>query len=305
MFEIQKSNALPPFQRIAPAKLGMADAEQKTPQFRHISDIDVWLTKDRNYFIFILLSVFCGFFALDHIYLRSFETAFQKILYNFFGLGIWYIWDLCQIFTDGKKVQTEGLSSPFDWTQGIARGVFGDPNAEQKYAPEKSYIIWAFLTVFGGFLALDKFYLGDYIHGFTKLISIFSPIFLFGILWVWWDAIHAIFMTKDTLSGKISLPLPLSWFGYNETDAGIFLPSKPKSAGGISGIAQAIAGITPKQQVNMAYLLGIKPLGDAIGGLTAKVKSLEAKATAGPAALASAAAGASGPSAIAEAIKTA
>ena len=52
----------------------MADAKH----FRHISDIDVWLTPDRNYFTFIMLSVFLGFFALDHIYLRSFDTAFQE-----------------------------------------------------------------------------------------------------------------------------------------------------------------------------------------------------------------------------------
>jgi hypothetical protein len=257
----------------------MAEAEQSTPKFRHISDIDVWLTPDRNYFVFILLSVFCGFFALDHFYLRSFDTAFQKLIYNFFGLGIWYWWDVVQIFTEGKRVQDEGLSSPFDWIQGIGRGVFVAPGTETKYAPQKSYIIWAFLAMFGGFFALDKFYLGDYLHAFSKLISIFSPIFLFGLLWVAWDAFHAFFMTKETISGKISLPIPLTWFGFNETDGSIFLPGKEKQSGGISAIAQAIAGAPLKQWINLGTLMGLPQLASATKGLTGKLQTLQTKAS--------------------------
>jgi hypothetical protein len=264
----------------APTKLGMAEAEQETPKFRHISDIDVWLTPDRNYFTFILLSVFCGFFALDHVYLRSFDTAFQKVLYNFFGLGIWYWWDMCQIFTEGKRVQSDGLTSPFDWIQGIGRGVFATSGVENKYMPEKSYIIWAFLAIFGGFFALDKFYLGDYIHAFTKLISIFSPIFLFGILWVAWDAFHAFFMTKETIANKISLPIPLTWFGYNETDGSVFLPSAAKKdAGAISAIAQVISGVPIKQWINLGTLAGFGPLADAAKQLTGKLGDLKEKAS--------------------------
>lgn len=266
---------------IATAKLGMAEADVNKPKFRHISDVDVWLTPDRNYLLFICLSVFCGFFALDHIYLRSYPTAFQKIALNFLGLGIWYFWDLVQIFTDGKKVQTEGLSSPLDWIQGIGRGVFADPNTESKYVPEKSYIIWTFLTIFGGFLALDKFYLGDYIHGFTKMLTVFFPLLtLFGLLWVGWDMFHAVFMTKETIAGKISLPIPLTWFGYNETDGGIFLPTEPKAAGGVSGIAQAIAGISEAQKINLLAMTGLPALAGTFGKFTSKINQLSDKASA-------------------------
>jgi len=256
----------------------MAEAEQTAPKFRHISDIDVWLTPDRNYFVFLCLSVFCGFFALDHIYLRSFDTAFQKIMYNFLGLGIWYWWDICQIFTEGKKVQATGLSSPFDWTQGIGRGVFATAETENKFVPEKSYIIWAFLAIFGGFFALDKFYLGDYFHAVSKIISIFSPVFLFGLLWVAWDAFHAFFMTKETISGNISLPLPLTWIGYNETDGSIFLPSAPKKAG-VSAIAQVISGVPMKQWINFGALAGLGPLVSSVKGLTGKLDQLKEKAS--------------------------
>jgi TM2 domain-containing membrane protein YozV len=207
---------------------------EDSKHFRHISDIDVWLTPDRNYFIFILLSVFFGFFALDHIYLRSFDTAFQKILYNFFGLGFWYFWDLIQIFTDGTKVSKDGLNGPFDWIQGIGRGVFAHgAEKDNDFVPKKSYIIWAFLAIFGGFFALDKFYLGNYWHGVLKLFSVFSIFILFGVFWVAWDAFHAFFMTKDVLSGKISLPFPVNLFGLGETDGTIFLPQKSEGGGGL------------------------------------------------------------------------
>jgi TM2 domain-containing membrane protein YozV len=276
----------------------MAEAEVNKPKFRHISDVDVWLTPDRNYLLFICLSVFCGFFALDHIYLRSYQTAFQKISLNFWGLGLWYFWDLIQIFTDGRKVQTEGLSSPFDWVQGIGRGIFADPNAENKYTPEKSYIIWTFLTIFGGFLALDKFYLGDYFHGITKILTVFFPLFtLFGLLWVGWDMFHAIFMAKETIVGKISLPMPLTWFGYNETDGGIFLPTEPKAAG-VSGIASAIAGISEAQTINLLAMTGIPALAGTVGKFTAKINQLSAKASAVTDAASSMASAAANPAAL-------
>lgn len=281
-FLLYKERARITLDNIAPAKLGMAEADANKSKFRHISDVDVWLIPDRNYLVFICLSVFCGFFALDHIYLRSFQTAFQKVSLNFMGLGIWYFWDLIQIFTDGRKVQTEGLSSPFDWVQGIGRGIFADPNAEYKYVSEKSYIIWAFLTIFGGFFALDKFYLGDYIHGFVKMISVFVVI---GWFWVGWDAFHAVFMTKETIADKISLPPPLTWFGFNETDGGIFLPAEKKAAG-ISGIASAIAGISEAQKINLLAMTGIPALASSIGKFTSKVNKLGDKASAGVASLA-------------------
>ena len=42
-------------------------------KFVHLmSDVEVWKHPDRNYTIFIILSILFGFFGVDHIYLRSF-----------------------------------------------------------------------------------------------------------------------------------------------------------------------------------------------------------------------------------------
>jgi TM2 domain-containing membrane protein YozV len=263
----------------------MADAKH----FRHISDIDVWLTPDRNYFVFILLSVFCGFFALDHFYLRSFDSAAQKLAYNFFGLGIWYFWDLIQIFTENTKVRNEGLSSPFDWTQGIGRGVFAAPGQESGTAPQKSYILWAFLAIFGGFFALDKFYLGETNHAIVKLVSVFSGILtLFGVFWVAWDAAHAFFMTKSVLSDKISLPFPLTYLGFEETSGAVFLPGGTQTEGGgwfdwwpfkagNSKFFGAISGKGPDVVKAAIRLVTVGPIIDGISSLKETVETAAAE----------------------------
>lgn len=256
----------------------MAEAEQSI--FRHISDVDVWGTRDRNFFTFLLLSIFGGFFALDHIYLRSYPTAVQKVALNFFGFGLWYFWDLLQLFTEGQTVREKGLSSPFDWTQGIGRGVFSEPeDRKNPVLAAKSYILWSFLAIFGGFFALDKFYIGDYWHGLVKLVSIFSPIFLFGFLWVGWDAFHAFFMTKDVLSGAISLPPPLTWFGFSETPGQIFLPGGVDQNGGsgISGIAKSIMGMSSDKVENMVGLITTAPLMSVVSKFTNKLDELKSK----------------------------
>jgi TM2 domain-containing membrane protein YozV len=179
----------------------------------HISDVETWENPDRNYFIFVVLSVLLGFVGADHFYLRSFGTGAKKLVMNFLTLGLWYWWDLIQIFKDGKKVRREGLNSPFDWIRGIGRGVFSDESLESaKFAPKKSYLTYAFLAIFFGWLGMDKFYLGNTWQGIVKVISCFNIfLFLFGWLWVVWDAVHAFFMTDTILREGVTTPLPYSF----------------------------------------------------------------------------------------------
>jgi TM2 domain-containing membrane protein YozV len=185
---------------------------------KHISDVDTWGHPDRNYYIFLALTLFTGFFGFDHFYLRSFGTGTQKLLINVVFLGFWYIWDIIQVIKDGKKVRTEGLASPLDWVQGIGRGVFrksGEEGAAQaeKYAAPKSYLLYAILAIVFGWFGADKFYLGYTWQGLAKLFSVFNIfLFLFGILWVAWDGIQAFFMTDSLLKDGIKAPFPYTFF---------------------------------------------------------------------------------------------
>jgi hypothetical protein len=150
-------------------------------------------------------------------------------------LGIWYFWDLIQIFHDGKKVRAEGLSSPLDWIKGIGRGVFPTLEQEGKFEAPKSYLIYTFLTVCFGWLGADKFYIGNGWHGILKLFSTLNIfLFLIGIVWVLWDAFHAIFMTKSIVNGNITAPLPFSLFA-GPTDGRELFMVKEKAGGESSG----------------------------------------------------------------------
>jgi TM2 domain-containing membrane protein YozV len=195
-------------------------------QPHHISDVDVWKGADRNFYVFAILSILFGFIGFDHFYLRSFGTGTQKALFNFATLGLWYWWDLAQILTDGKTVRKEGLTSPFDWIRGIGRGVFsplpdisrsqqqGGADAQPSTFPaQKSYLIYAILAIFLGWLGADKFYLGYFGQGLAKLLSCFNIfLFLFGWLWVVWDSVFAFFFTADVMKNGVKPPLPYSFF---------------------------------------------------------------------------------------------
>ena len=199
----------------------------------HVSNVNAWGGHpDRNYYIFIAISIVFGFLGLDHFYLRSFETGVKKFIVNIFGLGIWYFWDILQIVSDGKAIREEGLSSPLDWIKGIGRGTFVEPtllkkvqmggsrdsqsqeptNEQPVFSARKSYLLYAFLAIFFGWLGLDKFYMGAFGQGFVKLISCFNIfLFLFGWVWVLWDSFHAFFMTESVLQNGITVPLPYSF----------------------------------------------------------------------------------------------
>ena len=171
---------------------------------------------DRNYYVFMVLSIVLGFFGVDHFYLRSFETGFKKFFVNILGLGIWYIWDIIQIASDGPKIRKEGLSSPFDWIRGIGYGAFMEPNLFKPqtggFSAQKSYLLYAFLAIFLGCFGFDKFYMGYIWQGLAKLLSCFNIfLFLFGWIWVFWDAFHAFFLTKTVLEEGITPPMPYNF----------------------------------------------------------------------------------------------
>ena len=204
----------------------------------HISDVDTWKHADRNYFVFVILSVLFGLLGADHFYLRSFHTGMMKIVFNIFTLGMWHYWDLIQIVYDGRKIREEGLTSPFDWICGIGRGVFTSAKTDaesKKYVAEKSYLLYAILAIFLGFVGADKFYMGEMWQGIAKVLSVFNIfLFLFGFIWVLWDSFHALFMTKSILENGIVAPMPFSFFFDKPISGKAFLvnhladPNKPQ-----------------------------------------------------------------------------
>lgn len=238
----------------------------------HISDVDTWGNPDRNYYVFVAISVLLGFIGFDHFYLRSFGTGTQKLLVNCITLGFWYLWDLIQVFKDGQKIRKDGLNSPLDWIQGIGRGTFtplpSDSEATEEasepkqdggackpkananipqFEAKKSYLIYAFLSVCLGWLGADKFYMGETWQGVAKVLSCFNIfLFLFGWAWVIWDAVHAFFMTDSIMENGISVPMPYSFVFHNKICPSVFKvvpfdpnappPKEEKKSGGFGSL---------------------------------------------------------------------
>lgn len=191
---------------------------QNGVNFHHISDVGTWKHPDRSFWIFMALSIFTGFLGLDHFYLRSNETAIKKIIVNIAGLGFWYFYDIIQILTEAKKIRKEGLSSPLDWIQGIGRGMFVSKKTKEEqekgptFSAPKSYLLYTILAIVFGIFGVDKFYLGYRFQGIVKVASVFSIFFtIFGLTWVIYDAVMAIFFTKNIMEKGISTPPPFNF----------------------------------------------------------------------------------------------
>jgi TM2 domain-containing membrane protein YozV len=203
-----------------------SDNTQTDPVPHHVSDVDTWGHPDRNYYVFVALTFFLGFFGLDHVYLRSYDTATKKLLMNVLGFGMWYVWDLIQVSREGQLIRKEGLNSPLDWIRGIGRGTFvplpsdGAQEGGKQYAAPKSYVMYTVLAILLGFVGADKFYIGKTWQGVAKVFSVFNIfLFMFGLLWVAWDGFNAFFRTPSVLKDGISVPFPYNFLFRDTVDA--------------------------------------------------------------------------------------
>jgi len=151
-----------------------------------------------SYNVLMGLSVLGGFFALDHLYLRSPITFLAKIIINFLCFGIWWIYDATQVVFNSHAVKLFGLGVPGLGPQGIAAGVFANPVADKKHM---MFFIYSLSLFFGGAFGLDSFIMGDNRTGFIRLICLISVI-LAPVALGWWayKLFNFFVYTKDVIS---------------------------------------------------------------------------------------------------------
>lgn len=135
-----------------------------------------------SYNTFLALSVLGGFFALDHLYLRSPLTFLAKILVNLFGFGIWWIYDAVRAVFDTDTIKVYGLSVPGMGPYGIAAGVLANPEHSKKHW---RFFMYAAALFFGGIFGLDSFVVGDRRTGIIRLLSMVSFILMPVALGIW------------------------------------------------------------------------------------------------------------------------
>jgi len=160
----------------------------------NISNISDGNPGQLSYNTYLKLSVIGGFFALDHLYLRSPLTGFAKIFVNIVFFGAWWIYDASHAFFNSDIIKVFGLSIPGLGPQGIGAGCLSDePNKKHM-----SFLIYGIALLFGGLFGLDSFITGDKVSGgiriFCLMTAIFSPV---AIIWWLFNIFKFVFQTKD------------------------------------------------------------------------------------------------------------
>jgi len=148
-----------------------------------------------------------AFLCLDHFYVRSPYTGVAKVL-TAGGLGIWWAWDLFQLFFEKERVIRYGMTTPGDFITGIAQGMITD---KTYYSQRMPSIITALGSVFGflGFMHMSAgqmtaglrilfiqcmtilcitiswYYSTSKWAGLTGFLSVFFGLGSIAIIWLW------------------------------------------------------------------------------------------------------------------------
>jgi TM2 domain-containing membrane protein YozV len=135
-----------------------------------------------SYDVLLGLSVLGGFFALDHLYLRSPTTFLAKFVVNIFTFGVWWLYDATQVVFNRDVVKLYGLSIPGWGPTGIGAGVLAKEVPDKKHM---RFLLYSVALFFGGLIGLDSFVVGDRQTGIIRLLSALSFIFL-PLALLWW-----------------------------------------------------------------------------------------------------------------------
>lgn len=208
-------------------------------ELTEVSSVSFWKERDRSFWIFTILTVFGGLIGLDHIYLRSFNTAIFKIIVNVLFLGAWFIWDIVQLITDHTDIAENGLRLPFaPYDNRVGAGVISSPTSASLPSrittpPTTSIFIYMILALMPitGFIGIDRWYAGSWLTGIVKLIW---NLCLFGS-WYFYDIFNIFFREKTILTNGLINPPP---FGSTVIAKGDFLPTSGTSPASTSIFGQ-------------------------------------------------------------------
>jgi len=173
-----------------------------------------------SYNVFLILSLFGGFFALDHLYLRSPMTFAAKFVVNLLFFGIWWAWDAAQALFNEPTVRIYGLSIPGFGPKAIGAGVLAQEIPDKKHM---RFFTYGLALIFGGLIGLDSFLVSQTEFGLFRLICTITIIFMPISIFEWAYKMYKFFFnTKDVVNehsgyfGAVSSPSAFanlsSWF---------------------------------------------------------------------------------------------
>jgi hypothetical protein len=235
------------------------------------------------------LTLVGGYFALDHLYLRSPLSFIAKILVNVAFFGIWYIYDILQITFNKDVVKLFGLSIPGYGPAGIGAGVLGADKPDKNHT---AFFVYTLGLIFGGLFGLDSFITGHKKTGFIRIILLFSFILTpVAIIWYLMNILKLFFNTNSVIkenSEYFGFPKPVE---IKESMISRFLDKIPIISSianfikdPIEPIRSAVAAVeAPIKNIvedaalplKMAVQEGAQPIANAITGVTSVITTGE------------------------------
>lgn len=230
---------------------------------------DYWGGSWYPYWTLMLITVLGGGLALDHLWLRSPQSALLKIIVNVCTFGLWYFYDVIQIFKDKNVVMKHGLSAPFIGPLGIGAGVFRDtdPSGPSGKSPFRFLAYLILLALPFGF---DFLVAGDTNGALAKFLgTIFFLMLPVTFLWGMVNLCRAWLFPQSVFEKGTYRMFPFSWF-MDSYGPSVLGPKSIPSAlnqpdacdpGGAKGFWRNLIGFLPPilQAAVNGLLPGVQP----------------------------------------------
>ena len=188
-----------------------------------------------------------GFFGLDHLLLRSPQTAFAKFITNILTLGLWYWYDVIQVFQDMDFIKQYGYTFPIKGPVGLGVGIVGDtsgPTAAPKGTPSP-FMFLAYMALLFAPFGMSNFLAGDFQGGTAKFfLTFFIFTTILGLLWSFYSLLFASFNTQKLLTQGVDRFFPATL---------ILPPFGPSPALTIPGVTKAEEALEEDSIFTKAY----------------------------------------------------
>jgi len=243
------------------------------------------------YWVMMIFTAFplTGFFGLDHLLFRSPSTALSKCVTNIFTLGLWYMYDIVQVFTDKKFVKEYGFSKPMSGPAGLGLDYFrGITDGKESLSPSKTGILSILLFIMYLSTSLlpfgvSNFVAGDTEGGIAKFLLSFG---LWGIIWIpflfvagFFEVYRNLFDTEKVFTEGALRPTPINFLlesnGYSPNIMNPATIEKEKDKAGFNFYATFVSpflsffGITdPKEVLDTTKCQVIPPIQKTVNAAT-------------------------------------
>lgn len=259
-----------------------------------------WEGSSLPFIFYICLAVFplTGFFGIDQLLFFSPVTAVEKAFVNMFTLGLWYFYDMIQVFGDRSYIEEYGMSRPFFGPSGLGYQFFNhitnlfssstnDLPQGQGFMPLAFFFAY-YMTLFVPF-GLSSFLAGDMNGGIAKFILtilFFTIPFLF--LWNLFEFSTLLWNPRDTFEQGVPRIPPFTatmssrMLATNFTKPSVLVERGTPTGSIFSRILGAVGISNPLSMVTTAACAVVPPIQSTVTAATTAASGVADLAAAVP-----------------------